>query len=325
MKEIMLKDFQIHINKELLQLERALINSIKSDVDLATEVSFYILKSGGKRVRPTIAILIARALGYKGKELITLSSAIELLHTATLIHDDVVDESDIRRGKKSIHKKWDNAHGVLVGDFVYSKAFQLMASLNNKEIIKTLANSTNKISEGEVLQLKLIESNKLKEEDYYEIIGRKTAELFKASALSAALLSDANNKLVKASGNFAFSLGMVFQLRDDLLDYSGNKEITGKIIGKDFMEGKVTLPLIKAFELSSSKDLEFLHKAFKRRDKNDLNKIIDIFNECGAIEHVEKITEEYSEKCLDFLLNLPDSLFRESLQNIVLSLKKRIN
>ena len=321
----MIKDFQIHINKELLQLEKALIHSVKSDVDLATEVSFYILKSGGKRIRPTIAILIAYALGYKGKELITLSSAIELLHTATLIHDDVVDESDIRRGKKSIHKKWDNAHGVLVGDFVYSKAFQLMASLNNKEIIKTLANSTNKISEGEVLQLKLIESNKLREEDYYEIIGRKTAELFKASALSAALLSDANNKLVEASGNFAFSLGMVFQLRDDLLDYSGNKEITGKITGKDFMEGKVTLPLIKAFEFSSPKDLKFLNEAFKRKDRSDLEKIINLFNECGSIEYVENITEEYSKKCLDFLSNLPDSHFRDSLKDIVLNMKKRIN
>jgi len=251
-------DIQSYIKKELNALERNLKLSISSDIKLATEVSSYIVKSGGKRIRPTITILIAKALNYKGKELINLATAIELLHTATLIHDDVVDQSEIRRGKESIQKKWDNAHGVLVGDFVYSKAFQLMASLNNKEIMRTLADSTNKISEGEVLQLNLKGSIVISEKEYFEIIERKTAELFKASAHTAALIAEAKKDLVKLSSEFAFTLGIAFQLRDDLLDYHGNELKTGKSIGKDFLEGKITLPLIRAFNLAKKEDLKII-------------------------------------------------------------------
>ena len=177
------------VSSEIKDLEDSLIRSINSDIGLATEVSSHLVNAGGKRIRPLICILTAKAFGYSGKELIQLASAIELLHTATLIHDDVVDESISRRGKESIHRKWDNAHGVLVGDFVYSKAFQLMAGLKDSQIIKILADSTNIISEGEVLQLSLKSKELISEDDYFEIIGRKTAELFKASSRSAAVLS----------------------------------------------------------------------------------------------------------------------------------------
>ena len=316
-------DPQRHIEKELNDLELLLKESISSEVELATEVSSYIIKSGGKRIRPTITILVARALNYQGNELIDLATAIELLHTATLIHDDVVDQSEIRRGKTSIHEKWDNAHGVLIGDFVYSKAFQLMASLQNKNIIQALADSTNRISEGEVLQLNFLEYQDIKEADYFEIIGRKTAELFKASALSAALLSEANEGLIKASCNFAYELGIVFQLRDDLLDYSGNESITGKRIGKDFLEGKITLPLIKAFELAKIDDVRIVNKAFQTRDESKLQEVIKIILNSGAIKEVENITNDYSKKCLDFLIDFPDSIYKESLQEIANSLGKR--
>ena len=316
-------DPQKHIKEDLKELELQLKESISSDVELATEVSSYIVKSGGKRIRPTITILIARALNYRGKELINLATAIELLHTATLIHDDVVDQSEIRRGKTSIHKKWDNAHGVLVGDFVYSKAFQLMASLKNTRIIQTLAKSTNRISEGEILQLNFLDSANIKETDYFEIIGRKTAELFKASAHTAALLAEAEENLIKISCEFAFALGIVFQLRDDLLDYSGNELKTGKRIGKDFLEGKITLPLIQAFNLADPEDLNLIKKAFEARDERKLQEVINIITKSGAVREVEKITKGYSEKCLILLDKFPHSVYIESLREVVTNLRER--
>ena len=316
-------DPQKHIKEDLKELELQLKESISSEVDLATEVSSYIVKSGGKRIRPTITILVARALKYRGKELIKLATAIELLHTATLIHDDVVDQSEIRRGKTSIHKKWDNAHGVLVGDFVYSKAFQLMASLKNTRIIQTLAKSTNRISEGEVLQLNFLESTNIKETDYFEIIGRKTAELFKASAHTAALLAEAEENFIKISCQFAYALVIVFQLRDDLLDYSGNELKTGKRIGKDFLEGKITLPLIQAFNLASPDDLKVIKKAFESRDKRKLQEVINIIAKSGAVEEVEKITKGYCEKCLILLDKFPHSIYTESLREVVTNLRER--
>ena len=316
-------DIQSYIKKELNALERNLKLSISSDIKLATEVSSYIVKSGGKRIRPTITILIAKALNYKGKELINLATAIELLHTATLIHDDVVDQSELRRGKESIQKKWDNAHGVLVGDFVYSKAFQLMASLNNKEIMRTLADSTNKISEGEVLQLNLKGSIVISEKEYFEIIERKTAELFKASAHTAALIAEAKKDLVKLSSEFAFTLGIAFQLKDDLLDYHGNELKTGKSIGKDFLEGKITLPLIRAFNLAKKEDLKIIKKGFESRDKKKLREVINIIDRSGAIAEVEKEINKYTIKCLNILEMFPTSVYKESLKKMVNTLKKR--
>ena len=194
------------ISNELEELELNLSNSISSEIQLATEVSNYIVSSGGKRIRPVICILIAKALNYPGGDLIKLASSIELLHTATLIHDDVVDRSILRRGKESIQIRWDNAHGVLVGDFVYSKAFQLMASFNNPEIIRALANATNRISEGEVLQLSLKNEATLSEKDYFEIIQRKTAELFKVSAVTAGILCSSSDEMVAGLANFSSSL-----------------------------------------------------------------------------------------------------------------------
>ena len=312
-----------HIKPELEELETFLKESINSVIELATEVSSYIVQSGGKRIRPTITILIARALNYQGNELTKLATAIELLHTATLIHDDVVDQSELRRGKISIHKKWNNAHGVLVGDFVYSKAFQLMASLKNKQIIQTLADSTNRISEGEVMQLNFLESKSIKEEDYFEIIGRKTAELFKACAHTAALIAEAEENLVKTSCEFAYALGIVFQLTDDLLDYYGDELRTGKKIGKDFLEGKITLPLIKAYDLANTDDLRLLKGAFETRDEGKLYDVINIISRSGAVKEVEKVTNEYSEKCLNLLDKFQDSIYKESLRAVVTNLKER--
>ena len=312
------------IKNELLQLEETLISSISSDINLATEVTGYVVDSGGKRIRPVICILVAKMLNYKGSQLIKLASSIELLHTATLIHDDVVDQSATRRGKESIHSKWDNAHSVLVGDFVYSKAFQLMASLDNQEIIRILADSTNRISEGEVLQLSLKRKEVLSEKNYFEIIDRKTAELFKASTITAATLASCDQDKLISLTNFSVSLGMNFQIKDDLLDYFGDEELTGKKIGKDFEEGKFTLPLIIALPLMSEEDRSMTLETLFTENKCDFNRIIKLIKDTGAVEKVEEICNKFSETCFKELENFPESDYKTGLIDIVENINSRV-
>ena len=311
------------IEKEMILLEAMLRKVLLSDIALATEIASYLVGSGGKRIRPYLTILTGKALGYKKRKLITLACVIELLHTASLIHDDIVDKSDLRRGNLSVNAKWDNAHGVLVGDFVYSKAFQLMASLENNHAIKTLADSTNRISEGEVLQLILRGQANCSEKDYFEIIGRKTAELFKASSLSAAIIAETSKELRQSSSKFAYSLGIAFQIKDDLLDYIGEEKTTGKKIGKDFEEGKLTLPLIKTFSLCSKKEIKFLKDTLKKKDNRKLSKVISIVRNSGALKQVEKEVNKHSKSCLKQLSLFPQTPYRTELENIVNSLKIR--
>ena len=313
------------IQNELQQLEDTLASSISSEINLATEVTQHVLNSGGKRIRPVICILVAKMLNYKGLEIIKLASSIELLHTATLIHDDVVDQSATRRGKESIHTKWDNAHSVLVGDFVYSKAFQLMASLDNPEIIRILADSTNRISEGEVLQLSLKQKEILSKEKYFEIIDRKTAELFKAAATTAGTLASCTKNELISLTNFSIALGMNFQIKDDLLDYFGEEELTGKKIGKDFEEGKFTLPLIIALPLMSKKDSSMALETLFQNKKPDFKYIIKIIKETGAIGKVEDICNQFSETCFKELGNFPQSTYKKGLIDIVENINARVS
>jgi len=313
------------IQKELQQLEDTLSSSISSDISLATEVTHHVVSSGGKRIRPVICILVAKMLNYKGSELIKLASSIELLHTATLIHDDVVDQSLTRRGKESIHSKWDNSHGVLVGDFVYSKAFQLMASLDNQEIIRILADSTNRISEGEVLQLSLKKREVLSKKDYFEIIDRKTAELFKASAITAGSLASCNEAEFISLTNFAIALGNNFQIKDDLLDYFGDEELTGKKIGKDFEEGKFTLPLIIALPLMSEDHKFMILETLFDNKKSDFKQIVKIIKDTGAVKKVEEICNQFSETCFKELESFPESDYKRALFDIVKNINTRVS
>ena len=312
------------ISKELEDLEIKLSESINSDINLATEVSNYLVSSGGKRVRPAICILVAKAFGYKGEDLMRLASSIELLHTATLIHDDVVDQSLVRRGKESIQAKWDNAHGVLVGDFVYSKAFQLMASFDNPEIIRALADSTNRISEGEVLQLSLKNSDVLVEEDYFEIIDRKTAELFKVSATTAGILCSCNEDEIQSLGKFSSNLGIAFQIQDDILDYYGDENLTGKKLGKDFEEGKYTLPVILALKNTSPENRSKLKSLFRSRKQEDFQDVLEILNSANTYEEIQKVFFFYSTICVEELKNVPSNQYRDSLEDIVANLGTRL-
>ncbi len=313
------------IQKELQQLEDMLSSSISSEINLATEVTQHVVNSGGKRIRPVICILVSKMLDYKGSELIKLASSIELLHTATLIHDDVVDQSSTRRGKESIHTKWDNSHSVLVGDFVYSKAFQLMASLDNQEIIRILADSTNRISEGEVLQLSLKKREVLSKEDYFEIIDRKTAELFKASAITAGSLASCNEDEFIALTNFAIALGNNFQIKDDLLDYFGDEELTGKKIGKDFEEGKFTLPLIIALPLMSEEHKFMILETLFDNKESDFKEIVKIIKDTGAVKKVEEICNQFSETCFKELESFSESDYKRALLDIVKNINTRVS
>ena len=312
------------ISNELEELELNLTNSISSEIQLATEVSNYIVSSGGKRIRPVICILIAKALNYPGSDLIKLASSIELLHTATLIHDDVVDRSILRRGKESIQIRWDNAHGVLVGDFVYSKAFQLMASFNNPEIIRALANATNRISEGEVLQLSLKNEATLSEKDYFEIIQRKTAELFKVSAVTAGILCSSSDEMVAGLANFSSSLGTAFQIQDDILDYFGDENLTGKKIGKDFEERKFTLPVIIALKNLDNKNRKNFLSLFEKGNKEDFLEILRILKNGNTFDQMKDIFDLYSKECMKELEKLPNNLYREALEEIVSNLGSRL-
>ena len=309
---------------ELEKLEITLSESINSDIELATEVSGHIVNSGGKRIRPAICILVAKTLGYSESDLIRLASSIELLHTATLIHDDVVDESLIRRGKESIQAKWDDAHGVLVGDFVYSKAFQLMASFDNPKIIRALANATNKISEGEVLQLSMREQSNLSEKDYFNIIDRKTAELFKVSAVTAGILCESAEPVLDSLNNFATSLGLAFQIQDDILDYYGQENLTGKKVGKDFEEGKFTLPIILSLKTMNQTNKRRLLSLFKTRKIEDFAEILALMESEKTTEQLQTIFTHYSNECINELEKLPQNQYRDALENIVRNLGSRL-
>ena len=309
---------------ELEKLEITLSESINSDIELATEVSGHIVNSGGKRIRPAICILVAKTLGYSEFDLIRLASSIELLHTATLIHDDVVDESLIRRGKESIQAKWDDAHGVLVGDFVYSKAFQLMANFDNPKIIRELANATNKISEGEVLQLSMKKQSNLSEEDYFNIIDRKTAELFKVSAVTAGILCKCTKPEIDSLNNFATSLGLAFQIQDDILDYFGQENLTGKKVGKDYEEGKFTLPIILSLKTMNQTNKTKLLSLFETRKIKDFAEILALMESEKILEQLQTIFTRYSNECINELKKLPHNQYRDALENIVRNLSSRL-
>ena len=313
------------ISKELNELEKNLSISVSSEIELATEVSSYLVNSGGKRIRPAICILVAKAFDYSGNDLIRLASSIELLHTATLIHDDVVDESLMRRGKESIQNKWDNAHGVLVGDFVYSKAFQLMASFDNPNIIRALANATNRISEGEVLQLSLKNKDKLTENQYFEIIDRKTAELFKVSSVTAGILALCSKDQLDSLSQFSTSLGIAFQIQDDILDYYGDEKFTGKKVGKDYEEGKFTLPIITALKNADPKIQKKLLSLFEKNEKNNFEEVLNLLETANTYEKMQEVFIHYSKDCMNKLENVPQNPYREALEDIVSNLGLRLS
>ena len=307
---------EIHalMKSDLVMTDEILVNRLDSNVDLISQMSQYIINSGGKRIRPLLLLLCARATNYKGDYHHSMAVVIELIHTATLLHDDVVDSSSSRRGQETANELWGNAPSVLVGDFLYSRAFEIMVEPNSMQIMKILSKATNQISEGEVLQLLNIKNAKVSESEYFEVIERKTACLFKAACQIAGILSESNQNTIGALGSFGMHLGNAFQIIDDTLDYESDSLVMGKEIGDDLSEGKVTLPMIYGLENTKGSEKETLSHAIKNADSSNIDNIVDILLSVNAFEYSRKIAKNESTKALKSLEVIPSSEYRSALQ-----------
>ena len=265
---------------------------LTSDVGLVENISQYLVTGGGKRIRPLITLLAAGALNQSNNlKQIQLATAVEFLHTATLLHDDVVDMSTLRRGQPTANANWGNASSVLVGDFVYSKAFQLMVGIGSLQVMQILSDTTTKIAEGEVQQLMAIGDLTLSQDDYFNVIRNKTAQLFEGACQASAVTAGASQSDIDSLGKYGLHLGLAFQLVDDYLDYSGNSADLGKNVGDDLAEGKLTLPLIEALRITASDNSDnskeqhaTLEKAISEKDISQIERVIDITQSCGALE-----------------------------------------
>ncbi|OEY66642.1 polyprenyl synthetase family protein [Marinobacter sp. X15-166B] len=286
---------------------------LASDVPLVEKIAQHIIDSGGKRLRPLVVMLSARALAYPGDEHLKLAAVIEFLHTATLLHDDVVDTSDMRRGRSTANARWGNAPSVLVGDFLYARAFEMMVELKSLPIMEVLSHATAVIAQGEVMQLMNVKNPDISEARYMEVIHNKTAMLFEASAHTGALLCNAPEPQARALKEYGQHLGMAFQLVDDVLDYRGDAESMGKNVGDDLAEGKATLPLIYAMASSDEAPRKLIRQAIRKGGLDNLAEVLAIVEQSGAIDYTMAKAREQAARAHASLNNLPDSEFKEAL------------
>ncbi len=304
------------IEAEMREVDAVIRRRLSSSVPLIDQIAHYIVGAGGKRIRPRLVLLFAEAFGFEGPERHELAATVEFIHTATLLHDDVVDESSLRRGRATANALFGNAASVLVGDFLYSRAFQMMVSVNRMRVLDVLADATNVIAEGEVLQLMNMHNPDLTVEDYLRVIRFKTAKLFEASARLGAVLGQADNALEEASAEYGRSLGTAFQLVDDLLDYEGNAEQLGKNIGDDLREGKATLPLLLAMSESGPDDREMLRQAIEQGEVARLPEVISLVRRTGALAATRAAAQRQAEQAHSALAALPASRAREALLDL---------
>ena len=307
-------EIQALMKNELDQMNKILVNRLDSNVDLINQMSHYIISSGGKRIRPLLLLLCARATDYDGDYHYSMAVVIELIHTATLLHDDVVDQSTTRRGQETANELWGNAPSVLVGDFLYSRAFEIMVEPNSMEIMKILSKATNQISEGEVLQLLNIKNANVTQKEYYRVIERKTACLFKAACQIAGILSNSNQKVIQAMGKYGMHLGNAFQIIDDTLDYESDSNIIGKEVGDDLSEGKVTLPMIYALEKTTKSDKKILTDAIQNADASNINQVVEILINVNAFQYSRDIANKESNMALESIDILPSSKYKTALK-----------
>ena len=289
---------------------------LTSDVNLVEDIGRYIVESGGKRLRPLLVLLGARLCGYEGQAHIRLAAIIEFLHTATLLHDDVVDQSELRRGRTTANAVWGNAPSVLVGDFLYSRAFQLMVELESMDIMAILSDATNTIAEGEVLQLASIGDCEMGEAQYMEVIRCKTALLFQAATHTAAVLASDDGEEIRALRDFGLHFGLAYQLVDDWLDYAGDVEAMGKNVGDDLAEGKLTLPLIHALAHTQGRDAQVITSAIAAKSADRLDEVLRIVQASGAMDYTRQAAYAQSRVAMDCLGTLPDNEHRDALHTL---------
>ncbi|MBV6322138.1 octaprenyl diphosphate synthase [Duganella sp. HSC-15S17] len=286
---------------------------LHSEVSLVNQIAEYIISAGGKRIRPVLVLLVANAYAYQGKAHHELAAVVEFIHTATLLHDDVVDESSLRRGRATANALFGNAASVLVGDFLYSRAFQMMVGLNNMRVMQILSDATNVIAEGEVLQLLNMHDPDVSQERYLQVIRSKTAKLFEAAAELGALISGCNDAQIDAAGEYGRSLGTAFQLIDDVLDYAGDANEIGKNVGDDLREGKPTLPLIYLMENGTPEQRELVRSCIEQGDEQHFDTILAAITTSGALDYTRQQAVTAAERAAAAIADLPDSVYKESL------------
>ncbi|GAB3026012.1 MULTISPECIES: polyprenyl synthetase family protein [Oleiagrimonas] len=298
---------------DMAAVDALIRDRLSSDVVLINQVAEHIIGGGGKRLRPMLHTLAARAGGYDGEEHIKLAAVIEFIHTSTLLHDDVVDESDLRRGRSTANAVWGNAASVLVGDFLYSRSFQLMVELDRLSILRILADTTNTIAAGEVMQLLNIGNADVSEDDYLQVIERKTAVLFAAATELGGVLSDLSETQCAALRRYGMELGYAFQIADDLLDYVSDADTIGKNIGDDLAEGKPTLPLIYALQSAPPAQADALREAIRHGGLDSLDHIIAAIRESGALERTRERAQQHAAAARQALDTLPENAHRDAL------------
>jgi len=299
---------------DMAKVNETIQAQLNSDVSLINQLGFYIVSGGGKRLRPLLAVLSARALGYQGNGHTMAAAFIEFIHTATLLHDDVVDESDMRRGKATANAAFGNAASVLVGDFIYTRSFQMMTELGSMKILKLMSDAVNVIAEGEVQQLMNCNDPDTTEESYMQVIYSKTARLFEAATQIGAILTDSSQEIELALQNYGKYLGTAFQLIDDVMDYSSDGEEMGKNVGDDLAEGKPTLPLLHAMRHGNAEQATMIREAIEKANGMErLNDILVVMDQAGSLEYTTQKALQEADKAIAELAVLPDSEYKQAL------------
>lgn len=308
--------FHKPVQHDFKAVNQIIIEELQSDVGLVENIGHYLIEAGGKRLRPLLVLLASKALGYDAQEHLKLAAIIEFIHTATLLHDDVVDVSNLRRGRLTANAKWGNAPSVLVGDFLYSRAFQLMVKIGNMDIMRILADTTNTISEGEVQQLANAKNPELGESAYLDVIYKKTAILFASAAETGAVLADASQPQRDAFRQYGYHIGMAFQLVDDLLDYSGDSKSLGKNVGDDLAEGKPTLPLIVAMERAPKADAAIVAAALRNGSAEQLDTIVRIVRDNEGLSYTSDRAREHVSSAAEQLSSIADSPYLKAMRDL---------
>ena len=312
----MINQIRASVEAEFAQVNALIIEQLHSDVDMVENVGQYIVDAGGKRLRPLLALLAAASLGDVTEKHIKFAAVIEFIHTATLLHDDVVDISTLRRGRPTANSEFGNAPSVLVGDFLYTRAFQLMVQLDDMRVLQLMADVTNLIAEGEVMQLVRAGDPDTSREQYFDVITRKTAILFAAACEGTAMLSGESDETLKTMHDIGLNLGIAFQLIDDVLDYEGDPETTGKNVGDDLNEGKPTLPLIHAMQHASPDDAALIATALRTKSAENLSEIVALAANTGGIAETRSAAEAHCDLVNDALATLAPSAAKTSLETL---------
>lgn len=311
-----LSEIRAPVAEDMQIVDRLILRRLKSDVTLINQIGRYIIESGGKRLRPLTVLLAARACSYQGDQHTGLAAVVELIHTATLLHDDVVDGSELRRSRQTINSVWGNEGSVLVGDFLYSRAFEMMVDLDNMRVMEVLSHATNRIAEGEVLQLLNCNDPDTTEARYLEVIERKTATLFEAGTRLGAMLAQAPEAMEATAAQYGLQLGIAFQLVDDALDYRTDDDRLGKNLGDDLAEGKPTLPIIRALEVGTEQERKLLRQAVESGGRDQIDAVAEAIESAQAIDYTISVARRHAQLAKESAEMLPESVQRTALEKL---------